>query len=93
MLSVRYKSPVFNAEQYTENNIPQLVRGLNPNKLCGCCLLGGPGNNYPHVHVTLLGNARKVEIGDWILWLPGEKLVTDVCTDEKFKEKYENITT
>lgn len=82
----RKKPQVVSAEQWQPGKEMRGVVGANPNKLCGCVVIGGPSNR-PHCH-SIKGIVA-VDPGDWIL--EHEGLGYEVLFDKEIKATYDQV--
>ena len=88
-MKFRKKPVVIEAEQWFPGNGAKGVQGDNPNKLCGCLLMGLPGDS-PHVHTIHAGQIVILDPGDWIIPEPDGKHFYP-CKPDIFEATYEKV--
>lgn len=91
-MKYKLKTPIIEAEQWYRDKKVEGVSGDDPNKLCGCVMLGVPHSSSPHTHVIHgLGiSTYLVDNGDFIVKaVDGNGYVP--INAEEFLERYERV--
>jgi len=83
----RKKEKIVRADQWFPDRKIEGVMGNDPNKMCGCILIGMDGNR-PHIHWHGSKLPFSVKPGDWII---NHGVGVTMLDDKVFQEAYETV--